>query len=359
MLVGSDESATLVLVSALGDVIASRFADWPGSRLLEVELFGTTDGEEVACVVDRFCADRLGSPIERYEFFATSVFSVHGVQLRDGRGVVVKVARRSVGEAHLDAVQAVQAHLAEGGFPCPRPLLGPISLKRGIAVAEELLDRGARADAHEPAVRRAIAFTLARQIDLRRDLVELEGLGPSLLASPGEDELWPEPHDARFDFIETAEGAEWIDELAAAARARLADSPTGETVVAHSDWRAEHLRFAESEIVASYDWQSLAVGGEGALIGQIGHAFTADWGIPQTRRTPTLEECRAFVADYEAARGRPFESGERTAIDAAWVYATAYGARCQHSDLVLGMPWADRYAREDSYQTLLARASRP
>jgi hypothetical protein len=45
---------------------------------------------------------------------------------------------------------------------------------------------------------------------------------------------------------------------------RLAAS-SGEIVVAHSDWRAEHLRFEDEKIVAVYDWQSLAVGREPAL----------------------------------------------------------------------------------------------
>jgi hypothetical protein len=126
-------------------------------------------------------------------------------------------------------------------------------------------------------------------------------------------------------------------------------------VVAHSDWRAEHLRFEDEEIVAAYDWQSLAVGREPALVGAAAHAFTADWGLPQARRLPTLDESRAFVADYEAARRARFSQAERETIDAAWVYATAYGARCEHSDVQLGLPWADVQITDDSYRGLLAR----
>ncbi len=43
------------------------------------------------------------------------------------------------------------------------------------------------------------------------------------------------------------------------------------------------------------------------------------------------EAVRDFVRDYETARGSAFTSGERFAIFAMAVYATAYGARCQHS----------------------------
>jgi hypothetical protein len=161
----------------------------------------------------------------------------------------------------------------------------------------------------------------------------------------------------RFDFGASARGAEWIDDLATAARERLADT-VGEVVVAHSDWRAEHVRFERHKIVAAYDWQSLAVRSEPVLLGQIGHGFTADWNIDQARRTPTIEEYRAFITEYESARGQRFSRGERNTIDAAWVDATAYSARCEHSDLVVGMPWATADPADDSDGSLLARHGR-
>jgi hypothetical protein len=128
--------------------------------------------------------------------------------------------------------------------------------------------------------------------------------------------------------------------------------------VLHSDWRAEHLRFDGAAIVAAYDWQSLAVGRETELLGVASHAFTADWGIAQRRRLPTLDEARAFVGDYEAARGVLFSRAERNTIAAAWLYATAYGARCEHSDAQLGFSWTETKPGDDSYRGLLARHGR-
>jgi hypothetical protein len=322
--------------------------------LLESQIFGTEDPDLVAARIDHFCTNELGVGIERYEFFATSQMSVHGILLADGRRVVLKAGPASVREDLLAAVQLVQAHLADHGFPAPRPLVGPRPLGTGVAIVEELLDRGARSDAHEPPIRRAIATGLARIVELARPLVTLAGLPANALVSPARAALWPQPHDPRFDFSATATGAEWIDGLATAALQRLV-SERGELVVAHSDWRAEHLRFKRDEIVASYDYQSLCVGPEPALVGIVGHAFTADWGIEQVRRTPTVGEYRGFIAEYEDARRRPFSSAERKLADAAWVYATAYGARCEHSDICLGMPWATADANPDSYRALLAR----
>ena len=40
----------------------------------------------------------------------------------------------------------------------------------------------------------------------------------------------------------------------------------------------------------------------------------------------------AFVEDYERVRRRRFTAIERQVLDAANLYACAYGARCQHSD---------------------------
>ena len=60
----------------------------------------------------------------------------------------------------LTAVYRVQRHLAEHGFPCPEPILGPISLINGHATVEELQDAGIYADAHDPPIRRTMAETL-------------------------------------------------------------------------------------------------------------------------------------------------------------------------------------------------------
>jgi hypothetical protein len=322
--------------------------------LLEAQIFGTEDRDLVASRIDRFCAKQFGAGVDRYEFFATSQMSVHGVRLVDGRRVVIKVGPATMGTELLTAVLQVQSHLANHGFPAPRPLLGPRQLGSGVAIVEELLDRGVCADPHTPPVRRAIATGLARLVEVARPLVAVPGLPANGLVSPARTDLWPEPHDPRFDFRATTTGAEWIDELAKAARQRLVNERS-ELVVAHSDWRAEHLRFERNKIVASYDYQSLCVGPEPVLVGIVGHAFTADWGIEQARRTPTVGEYTAFIGAYEDARRRPLSSAEHKLADAAWVYATAYGARCEHSDICLGMPWATEDPNPGSYRALLAR----
>jgi hypothetical protein len=294
--------------------------------------------------LDAFCRERLGAGVEREEFVAVSVGEVHGLALRDGRRVVVKAHRADLfSDAHLAAVQRVQAHLAHAGFPAPRPLVAAV----GGVTAETLLEAGEWRDAHDPAVRRALAAGLGRLVALGRLLGEPEGLHDVVTATA---RLWDVPHDRRFDFPGTREGAEWIDELAAGARARLR-AAAGERVVGHADWRVEHVRFARGEVAAAFDWDSLAVGPEAVFAGWAAHAFTADWSRPGLRCVPTLEEALGFLDDYEAARGAAFTDAERRLARAALVAATAYGARCEHSDAMTGAAPAS----DDGYRRALER----
>jgi phosphotransferase family enzyme len=298
--------------------------------MLERDVFDTTDPRRIAALVDHFCRERLGAGVAGHEFSASSVGSVHGLRLEDGRRVVVKVYRPEIDAVHLAAVQRVQARLADDGFPSPRPVLAPAPLARGVAIVETLLDDGAWADAHEPAVRAAVAAGLARLIDHARPLAGIPGLVSWREAYDG---LWRRPHDRRFDFPGTARGAEWIDRLATEARRRLDESGAGEPVVGHGDWRVEHLRLDENgALTAVYDWDSLAVAPEPVFAGAAAHAFTADWSIEGHPCMPTIEESLAFLTDYQAARGAPFSEREHRTARAALVAAMAYSARCRHSD---------------------------
>jgi hypothetical protein len=317
---------------ALPDTIAAALADRPPR--LERELYGTVDPARIAAALDRFCARHLGAAVASGELYAASVGSVCGVTLRDGRRVVVKVHRAGEDRAHLSAVQAVQAHLSDTGFPAPRPLLRPTPLGRGVAVAETLLDDGRWADAHAPAVRAQVAAGLARLVSLTGGLTGLPGLRSE---REGAARLWRDPHDLRFDFAATARGAEWIDRLAGAARRELDERAAGTLVVGHADWRVEHLRLRDGDVSAVYDCDSFAVAPEPVFAGLAAHGFCADWTVEGLACVPTLDESMAFLHDYERARGEPFTAPERRTAHVALVAVRAYSARCEHSDVLTGM----------------------
>jgi Phosphotransferase enzyme family len=310
---------------------AERLEAWRDLPHVLRDVFPDPTPEGIAAALDAYCRRALGAPIAGAEFAKAGVGSVHGLRLADGRRVVVKVHPPRSSPRHLEAMQAVQRHLAGAGFPAPEPLAAPERLGRGIAVADALLDGGGRADAHDPAVRRTMAASLARLVALCRSFTGFDGLRENLMQM-GPNDLWPVPHESRFDFVATAAGAEWIDAIARRAL-RVRDRDAGDVVVGHADWRVENMRFDGGAVSAVYDWDSLTIQREPVLVGGVAHLFTSDFtaGAEWVQR-PTLEEAIAFVADYEAARGVAFAADERASARAALLYAMAYTARCEHSD---------------------------
>lgn len=275
--------------------------------------------------VDTLCESELGAPVARHLFEAESGARVYGLELSDGRAVVVKTLRED--PAYLAAVQDVQSALAAGGYPAPRPVFGPRAVDGRLAVGEELLAVGEVALPEDPTTRGLLARELVRLIGVCAPFAERTELRRAPF-TPSLGSLWPRPHDVRFDFIATAAGAEWIDERAAAV---VNERDAGEPVLGHADWRVEHLRFASGRLVAVYDWHRLAVAPEPALAGYA------------ARGSGGAAEALGFLDDYERARGAVFTAEERACARAALVYAVAYAARCEHSDERLGIGFRERY----------------
>jgi hypothetical protein len=334
--VSGERRHTLCGVWRTDALIAERLADWGYMPHAVSEVFPDPTPGAMGAAVDAWCRRALGAEPAHAEFFAAGVGSVYGLRLADGSRVVVKVHPPRASARYLEAMQVVQRTLAEAGFPAPAPLAAPARLARGIATAETLLDEGGPADAHDPAVRRALAGSLARLVALCRPMTALAALRENIMATrPGA--LWPTPHDGRFNFAATAAGAEWLDEIAARAR-RVRDRDRGDLIVGHTDWRVENMRLAsDGSVSAVYDWDSLTILREPALVGGVAHLFTSDFRVPGRVQLPTLDEALAFIADYEAARGAPFDGKEHAVARAALTYAMAYTARCEHSDLLTDM----------------------
>jgi hypothetical protein len=261
--------------------------------------------------------------VEEIFFFAASVGALFGVRRGDGSRVAIKINKLFLDERYFARVQELQLALADAGFPAPRPIR-----RVGTTTIDEWIDDGGYRDAHEPHVRHAMARELVRFHRLATD----SGVRPRREFLRPDGALWPKPHNALFDFEATVRGGEWIDEIAAAARA-IADRGVGAEVVGHTDWSAKHLRFDDDlAATALYDWDSVTTDFEPTLVGTAAGSFTYTEQLPyEIDVWPSTEESQAFIAEYEDERGAPFDGAERTSAQAACVYLRAYAARCHHA----------------------------
>lgn len=95
----------------------------PEPELSDTEraVHGAVTLPELHKFLDAWARDRLGSTIADVRFRAGRIDAVWGVELQDGRAVVIKAHRTPV---DLDAAQATidaQRALAAAGFPSPDP----------------------------------------------------------------------------------------------------------------------------------------------------------------------------------------------------------------------------------------------
>ena len=300
------------------DAVDTFLRRYPESPIIE-DVLGTLDAAEIRARVHE-----LEPEASEIFFFAASVGALFGVLRRDGSRIAIKVHKRYEDDGYFNAMQQVQSALADAGFPAPRPLG-----RTGQATFEEWLDEGVFRDAHEPEVRQAMARELVRF----HHLATASGIRPrNSFLSRGAEALWPIPHNALFDFEATVEGAEWIDEIARTAK-HARDAGGGAEVVGHTDWSAKHIRFdADLRPLAIYDWDSLDTQPEPLLVGTAAGSFTYTEELgDDVFPWPDARESLAFIEEYEAARGTPFDDEERRAAHGACVYLRAYAARCGHS----------------------------
>ena len=302
------------------------------------QFFGTDDPDTVRNQVDTFLVRHLRVGIREIEFTKVGSGIVLGVLAVDGQRLVVKIHPPGTNTPYLRAIQDVQMHLAVQGYPAPKPVLDPQPFGVGVATVESRLPEPTPADPGDASTRRALAEGLAAFVRFAAPLArhaELTGRDPLRPAAAGS--VFPPAPGSPFDFAATAVGAEWIEEIGARARTLLDAAPRTAPVVGHFDWRAENLPVVGGRVVAVFDWDSVGAATEAVVVGSATHHFTLDWRSP-TPHVPTVDEVRDFVADYEKARGRPFSDAERVAARTAYVFCTAYGARCEHVLATSGQP---------------------
>lgn len=293
----------------------------------ERAIFGSVTSLELRTFLDAWARDRLGSSIVEVVFRAGRIDVVWGVELEDGRGVVIKTHRPPVDVDAIRSANEAQRLLAAAGFPSAVPLAGPDEVEGQVLTAETLI-KGSTPDGRSPAMRQLLADGLARHIDLLRkhpDLVRGAGAGPSWCqyqAGP-----WPVPHDTIVDFRSTPDGFEWLDQFGQrAAEQILAHRDAEAVVVGHADWYAGNTAVSADVLVGTFDWE-LVADTEAVIAGFAAAAFAASSTGGGGLSTP--EEVAAFMRDYDTARGRPLTSREQRAAAGAAGWIVAFNARWQ------------------------------
>jgi Ser/Thr protein kinase RdoA (MazF antagonist) len=259
---------------------------------------------------------------------------VYGCRLRDGREVAVKVHRPGADLQHLDASAQAQRRLADAGYPCPTPLHGPTVRDGRAVVVESLLPRGEPGDGTDADVRRALAVSLAHQVELLRGVPAAPLRAGAPAWAQYEQGPWPTPHDPLFDFGVRPARFGWLDDLATAA-ARCSEGVTEPDAVGHSDWCVGNVLVGNERdgtgvgravVSAAYDWDSLAGRPEPVLVGLGAGSYTLGGAVDAA---PTVEQVAAFVDDYSRARAVAFTGEQRAAAAAAACWVMAYNARCE------------------------------
>jgi hypothetical protein len=148
--------------------------------------------------VPEWCLEQLGREPVDVLFQLDQTSAVFGLRLADGSDVVVK-ARPDEGRAATCV--AAQAHLAERGFPCARPLTPVVGVGSLAVHAEELRPGGDVLRGDSPAVAAHYAEVFARLA--WQPEAALVGAASGAFASSGQPTLAPVESSAVF--LETYE----------------------------------------------------------------------------------------------------------------------------------------------------------
>jgi hypothetical protein len=270
--------------------------------------------------VDGWCRRWLGAGAGEVLFTAGHLSRVVGVRLTDGREVVVKV-RPAAGR--LAGCTDVQRALWEAGFPCPRPLAGPLPLAGYAASAESSKPGG------------EVLGVADQAVDRYAELLErLIRLAPPWVAwDHPHGGVWPPPDDRDAD-LNAHSGAAWLDEIGRRVTRRLRQLRGEPHVVGHGDWEAQNLRWRGQQPWAVHDWDS-AVSAPGPVI--VGLAASV-WPCGAEPRAASVSESEAFIEAYQHAARRPWSADQIQASWAAGLWVYAFNAKKASLD---GVSWLD------------------
>jgi len=286
----------------------------------------------------RWCQRHLGSTPTDLFFHHHHLTEAHGLRLADGREVVLKTREASPRVAGCALVQRV---LSERGFPCPQLFAGPEPLSEQqpdlMVSAEEWVPGGEiRLGPDAP---REYAVLLAQMVAAAPPAEAVPSLDPPvpwMNFDHGEpDRIWPPAFSPRWDphRIESQLPALVVDVAERSRRRLLADDARGLCdVVAHGDFEAQNMRWFADETSPGrwrpvvHDWDSVVAMPECIVVGAAAAGFVS----PDQPDLAGMGESEAFLAAYQAERGRDFSAWETQLGYAAGLWVAAYNAAFEH-----------------------------
>ena len=286
----------------------------------------TVSLEDLPAWLPGWCVEQLGDEPVSVVFERSSLSVVFGLRLAGDHVVVVK-AREDDGRAA--SCVAVQARLAERGFPCARPLTPAVGVGALAVHAEEFRPGGELLPGDSPDVAARYAAVFAR---LMTELASVTVAPP--LPNPRwvrwdhtDPGLWPAIRE--LDVRDQGAVPDNVIDTAARVRRRLlgTDLPC---VLGHGDFEAQNLRWHDGDVWVVHDWDSLAWQPEAALAGAACGAFAS---VSPPTLAP-IESSAAFLAAYQDLRGRRFTAEEQEVAWAASLWPAVHNARWEavHGD---------------------------
>jgi Phosphotransferase enzyme family len=292
-----------------------------------------------------WCRRHLGAAPGRVLFRRQHLSEVIAVELTDKRRVVVK-ARPF--DQRIAGCVAVQAALAQAGFPCPAPLAGPVEVNDLAVNAEDLIpadENGTPANRAEP-----FAALLAWLIGTAPVVTAV----PSLIPSPpwtGWDHpgsgVWPDRDDDGRNLNEVT-GPAWVDETARLVRRQMCTCEAPDRI-GHGDWESQNIQWQDGEVRGVHDWDSVIAQPEVAVVGLAAAVWPAAGGPGEAA---SIVQTADFLDAYQVAAGATWSIREVQLAWTAGLWVRLFNAKKDAAQG--GGPQLDRLATE--IRQRLARA---
>ena len=152
---------------------------------------------------------------------------------------------------------------------------------------------------------------------------------------------WPPPDDLDLD-LNQPPGPPWLEEAAARVRSRLA-SDHREPVLGHCDREAQNLGWRDGHITVVYDWDSLGIRTEAAIVGAAGTVFSSSTGGPIAAE---LEDSAALLGQAYGSRCPDWDGYATEVAYATCLWVLLYNARKElaSGDTVTSITWPKNFA---------------